>query len=83
MLRLEALNGRSFLDIGCGSGLHSLAALRAGAAKVVGFDYDANSVATSLKVREMAANDDARWSAEQGSVLDPARMRALENFDIV
>ena len=31
----------------------------------------------------MAANDDARWSAEQGSVLDPARMRALENFDIV
>ena len=83
VLRLEALNGRSFLDIGCGSGLHSLAALRAGAAKVVGFDYDANSVATSLKVREMAANDDARWSAEQGSVLDPARMRALENFDIV
>ncbi len=82
-LRVPSLGGCSFLDIGCGSGLHSLAALRADAARVVGFDYDANSVATSLKVREMAANDDARWSAEQGSVLDAARMRALGEFDIV
>lgn len=82
-LRLSSLEGASFLDIGCGSGLHSLAALRSGARAVVGFDYDPNSVATSLKVREMAAADDPRWTAEQGSVLDPERMQALPRFDVV
>ena len=82
-LRVQSLDGLSFLDIGCGSGLHSLAALRSGAAQVTGFDYDKNSVATSLKVREMAAGNDPRWTVEQGSVLDPIRMKALPTFDVV
>jgi len=42
-LRLPDLSGKSFLDIGCGSGIHSLAALQAGA-KVFSFDYDQDSV---------------------------------------
>ena len=82
-LRAQTFDGLSFLDIGCGSGLHSLAALRSGAAKVTGFDFDPDSVATSLTVREMAAGNDPRWTAEQGSVLDPARMQSLPKFDIV
>ena len=53
VLKLDDLKGRTFLDIGCGSGLHSLAALRAGAERVVSFDYDRNSVATTLKLRQM------------------------------
>lgn len=50
---LQRLSGRerfdnlSFLDIGCGSGLHALAAIRMGAARVVGVDIDADSVAAS------------------------------------
>ena len=82
-LRVKSLAGLSFLDIGCGSGLHSLAALRSDASSVVSFDYDANAVATSQKVREMATGNDARWSVERGSVLDAARMQALPKFDIV
>jgi SAM-dependent methyltransferase len=82
-LRLDSLAGKSFLDIGCGSGLHSLAALRCGASQVTGFDYDQDSVATSLKVRELAAGGDPRWSVAQGSVLDRSRMEALGEFDIV
>jgi len=82
-LRVESLAGQTFLDIGCGSGLHSLAALRAEARQVTGFDYDKDSVATSLKVRELAAGDDPRWSVTQGSVLDRARMESLGRFDIV
>src|SRR5262245_42504672 len=39
MLEVENLNGKSFLDIGSGSGLSSLAAKRLGA-KVFSFDYD-------------------------------------------
>src|SRR5438045_1575792 len=44
LLGLESLSGKSFLDIGCGSGLFSLAAMRLGA-YVTSFDYDLQSVA--------------------------------------
>jgi hypothetical protein len=37
LLGLSTLAGLSFLDIGCGSGIHSLAALRAGAQAVWNF----------------------------------------------
>jgi 2-polyprenyl-6-hydroxyphenyl methylase/3-demethylubiquinone-9 3-methyltransferase len=37
----------AFLDIGCGSGLHSLAAGRLGARRVVAMDVDPNSVETA------------------------------------
>src|SRR5690349_14622123 len=45
MLDTASLTGKSFLDIGCGSGLFSLAAMRMGADKVHSFDYDSLSVA--------------------------------------
>lgn len=41
---VQSLRGKSFLDIGCGSGLHALAALRMGATRVVGYDIDPDSV---------------------------------------
>ena len=44
MLDLERLDGLTFLDIGSGSGLSSLAARRLGA-MVHSFDYDPQSVA--------------------------------------
>lgn len=40
-------NGKSFLDIGCGSGLHSIAAHRLGFAPITAVDYDKNSVSTT------------------------------------
>jgi 2-polyprenyl-6-hydroxyphenyl methylase/3-demethylubiquinone-9 3-methyltransferase len=42
------LDGLRFLDIGCGSGLHALAAHRLGASEVVGVDIDPDSVSASL-----------------------------------
>src|SRR5438093_859520 len=41
------LSGKSFLDIGCGSGLSMLAALQLGASHVVGIDIDPDSVAAA------------------------------------
>ena len=80
-LRRRDLKGLSFLDIGSGSGLHSLAAFRAGARRIHSFDYDPDSVRTTLALREMAGNP-AHWTVEQGSVLDPEYMKRLEPADV-
>ena len=82
MLRCSNLNGRRFLDIGCGSGLFSLAARRQGA-RVHSFDFDTDSVACTRELRRRFATDDADWTIEQGSVLDPEYMAALGTFDVV
>jgi len=82
VLRRDSLKGMSFLDIGCGSGLHSIAALRLGADSVYAFDYDKDSVATAKKIREMTGGH-ANWYIEQGSVLDADYMARLPKSDIV
>jgi SAM-dependent methyltransferase len=81
-LCLNDLAGKTFLDIGCGSGLHSLAALRAGAERIVSFDYDSDSVATTKHLRTFSG-EPANWNVLQGSVLDQAFMTSLDTADIV
>ena len=82
MLRRERLDGLSFLDAGCGSGLFSLAAWRLGA-KVHSFDYDPQSVATTLEMRRRYCSDKDLWQIETGSVLEPDYLSGLGRFDIV
>src|SRR3954463_14781813 len=50
MLKTERLDGKSFLDVGSGSGLFSLVARRIGA-KVHSFDYDPQSVACTIELK--------------------------------
>jgi 2-polyprenyl-6-hydroxyphenyl methylase/3-demethylubiquinone-9 3-methyltransferase len=80
-LRLPDLTGRTFLDVGCGSGLFSLAAHRLGA-QVRSFDFDADSVAATEELRARFASD-ARWPVEQGSILDERYVAGLGRHDIV
>ncbi len=69
--------GKSFLDIGCGSGLFSLAASRLGAAGVTAIDIDERSVATATA---LLTNHGARdWNVREQSVFD----LGAEQFDIV
>ncbi len=75
------LTGRSFLDIGCGSGLHSLAAIRLGASRVVALDIDDDSVATTTAVLGRFAAG-AAYSVERRSVFD-VTPEALGDFDVV
>ena len=82
MLGAGNLAGKSFLDIGSGSGLFSLAARRLGA-RVCSFDNDAESVACALALAQQYAPHDPDWSIAQGSVLDEPHMRALGRFDVV
>ncbi len=82
MLGVDDLAGRTFLDIGCGSGLFSLAAHRLGA-EVHSFDVDADSVACTTELRARFGGDGGRWDIEHGSVLDRAYLGRLGRFDIV
>lgn len=81
-LQLSTLKGLSFLDIGSGSGIHSLAALRAGAERVVSFDYDMDAVQATRSLRE-AAGAPAHWTVTSGSVLDAEFLATLGLADIV
>ena len=76
------LRGESFLDIGSGSGLSSLAARRLGA-RVYSFDYDPQSVACTQELRRRFFPEDESWSVAQGSVLDQAYLATLGQFDVV
>lgn len=53
----NAIKGASWLDIGSGSGLHSLAAARLGASAITALDIDKDSVATTKKVLDARGVD--------------------------
>jgi len=73
------LEGKTFLDIGSGSGIHSLAALRLGASKVVAMDYDINSVNTTKAMLSQFAPG-GPWEVDQGDILNPT---LTGTFDVV
>ena len=82
MLELEDLSGKTFLDIGSGSGLFSLAARQMGA-KVFSFDYDSNSVGCTKELRRRYFPDDGDWCVEQASALDEEYLQSIGKFDVV
>lgn len=80
-LGLTSLAGQRFLDIGCGSGIHSLAALRLGAERVRAIDLDPDCVGTTRAVL-------AHWWSGQNYRVECNSVFALESelpaqFDIV
>jgi 2-polyprenyl-3-methyl-5-hydroxy-6-metoxy-1,4-benzoquinol methylase len=82
MLGVDTLEGKTFLDIGSGSGLFSLAARRLGA-KVFSFDFDPDSVACGLELKKRYFSGDADWHIEHGSILDRDYILSLGKFDII
>ncbi len=78
----DSVRGKTFLDIGSGSGLFSLAAWRLGASKVYSFDYDPDSVACTLSVKELFAPK-ADWTISAGDALSLEWMQSLGEYDVV
>ncbi len=78
----DDLRGIRVLDVGSGSGLSSLVMHQLGA-DVVAFDYDADSVACTEELRRRFAPRATNWQIMQGSVLDPAFMASMGQFDLV
>jgi len=82
LLGRDDLAGQSFVDIGSGSGLFSLAARSLGA-RVHSFDFDEESVLCTTRLRERYFADDNGWKVEHGSILDREYVRNLGTFDVV
>ena len=83
MLDRETLGGATYLDVGCGSGLFSLAAMRLGAERVHSIDFDPSSVDCARELRRRFFPESPRWSIEQGSALDAGFLARLGTWDVV
>jgi 2-polyprenyl-3-methyl-5-hydroxy-6-metoxy-1,4-benzoquinol methylase len=81
LLGTDDLSGRTFLDIGSGSGLSSLVAHRLGA-DVVSFDYDIDSVVCTRSLQERFGGEGRVWRVLRGSALDASFMAGLGTFDV-
>ena len=79
---VETLEGQTFLDLGCGSGMNSLIAYRLKADRILSIDYDPNSVETAMYLRTRYA-DDERWEIKRGSVLEHEFMESLGTHSFV
>ena len=84
MLRLvgrNSLQGLSFLDIGSGSGLHSLAAVHLCCARLLAIDIDPVSVETTRSTLTALAGE-APWECRELSVFD-LETAGIGVFDVV
>jgi len=82
-LALESFKGKSFLDVGCGSGLFSLAAMRLNAEEVYSFDCSTKSINGTRTLKYRYYRGSENWVIKQGSVLDTKFLFEIGTFDIV
>jgi 2-polyprenyl-6-hydroxyphenyl methylase/3-demethylubiquinone-9 3-methyltransferase len=82
LFEVNNFESQTFLDIGCGSGLFSLAARKLGAS-VHSFDVDPLCVACANELKKRYFPEDGKWIIDQGNVLDVDYLKSLGRFDIV
>jgi len=82
MIGEDSLEGRRFLDLGCGSGLFSLAAHRLGAS-VESIDFDVHSVACTQELKNRHGDATLDWQIRTGSVLDESLLASIDQADVV
>ncbi len=82
LLQRDNLQGLSYLDVGCGSGLFSIAAQRLGASKVVGIDVNPRCIGVCEVNRDRLAAG-APVTFQLASALSADQLRALGQFDVV
>lgn len=78
-LEKHVTDGTTVLDIGCGSGILSIAALILGAEKAVGVDIDALAVKTAIENGEVNGFKEPEYTILQGNLTD----KVSGKFDVV
>jgi 2-polyprenyl-6-hydroxyphenyl methylase/3-demethylubiquinone-9 3-methyltransferase len=79
----EDVSNKSFLDIGSGSGLFSLAAYKKGFYKIHSFDYDKFSVKSTEYIKNKYAGSFNDWIIEKGDILNNDYVERLDKYDYV
>lgn len=78
--------GLRVLDVGCGSGILSIVALKLGAAHVTGIDIDENCITSSTENMQVNHLDDSLWNFYCGNLLEDEKMQQQEGrggYDLV
>lgn len=86
LIKFTELNNfkeKSFIDIGCGSGLFSLCACLLNAKKVVSVDVDEESVECAKFLRKKFNIDSKTWEIKKDSALETSFLDTLGKHDIV
>ena len=82
LLQRDVLQGLSFLDVGCGSGLFSIAAHQLGATRVIGIDVNPRCIVVSQQNRDRLTPK-APIIFQEASALIAESLTPLGLFDIV
>lgn len=81
-LGADAVKGRSVVDIGSGSGIHSLCYYLLGAEKLLSIDVDPYSVESTTLLWQKHGSP-AHWIVREGSILDTSLVKEIGQYDIV
>ena len=81
LLETQSLEGKTFLDIGCGSGIFSLAAVELKAKRVFSMDVDPKSISACKQMKKKCEVEN--WEIVEGSILDKNFFQTLGTFDVV
>lgn len=85
-LRKYMKDGEKILDVGCGSGILSIVALKLGAGEVVGTDIDENCMTSTYENMEVNGLDKAQGTFYVGNLIDDEELQrkvGTECYDIV
>jgi len=77
------LKNKTFIDVGCGSGINSLLAIKLNAKKVLSIDIDENSVSACKLLRKKYKISNKNWIIKQVSILDTSKIKKLGKFDFI
>jgi SAM-dependent methyltransferase len=79
-----ALWGKEFLDIGCGSGLSSLAAYNLGAARITSIDIDPLNIRNTNQLKaKFNVPKSYPWTVEVASIVSADDVKHLPHVDVV
>lgn len=78
------LSNKSFLDIGCGSGLSSLAAYKMGANSIISVDIDPQNIINTNYLKEkFEVPNNFPWQVKIASIVSDSDIKNLPQSDIV